>query len=86
MFLMFLNTLKTLKTIKRLQGPRLQGPVILECKNIKIRVIFWDCLSKSRGLVVFNVFNVFKYLKTLKPIKNKGSFSGGLLFLMFLDI
>ena len=31
---------------------------------------FWDCLSKSRGLFVFNVFNVFKYLKTLKTIKN----------------
>ena len=36
---------------------------------------FWDCLSKSGGLFVFNVFNVFKYLKTLKTIKNKGSFS-----------
>jgi hypothetical protein len=39
---------------------------------------FWDCLSKSGGLFVFNVFNVFnifKYLKTLKKqLKTKGPF------------
>ena len=44
---------------------------------------FWDCLSKSGGLFVFNVLKYLKTSKPLKTIKNKGSFSGNC-FLCFL--